>query len=429
MLNDPFTDRNRDDPNAEAKFQEIGEAYQVIANSDLRAAYDRYGKKSLHATPEDGFVDPGQLFAQLFGGERFFDWIGEISMGKDLSKAAEIGMTEEEKEAYKAEMAGEKPAAATGPAFATTPAAATAPGSNTPPGATTVPPPAPGAVPSSAAGVASGTDVNKHTPVGEAAAAGKHGKPQASNKLTPEQRKQMDALADERRQNEIERIHQLTEKLRERLRPFVQSASPGDANDVECQRWQKRMQEEIDDLKGQSFGIELCQLIGQIYSQKAAAYIKIHKSPMSNILGVSSWWGRMKDKGATIKDGWSLLSTTVDLQSEMSKLEKEGGDIEGEENAEKMAAWMMLVSFKGMRFEVSSVLRSVVDGVLSNKLPGVQKVSEVELMNRAKALLLLGTMLRNVKPDETDEERREMERLVAKVNADRKAKKGKKEKV
>ena len=356
-------------------------------------------------------------------------------MGKDLSKAAEIGMTEEEKEAMKAEMAGDKQAGATGVAFATTPAAAAGqvPAAATPAAATTtsgessattVPPAATAAGASSASTTAPGTDLNKHA--GEAAAPGKHGKAQASNKLTPEQRKQMDALAEERRKNEIERIHQLTEKLRERLRPFVQSANPGDANDVECQRWQKRMEEEIDDLKGQSFGIELCQLIGTIYSQKAAAYIKIHKSPMSNILGVSSWWGRMKDKGATIKDGWSLLSTTIDLQSTMTKLEKEGEE-ESQKGEEELMGWMMLISFKGMKFEVSTVLRQVVDGVLSNKQQG-QKVSETELVNRAKALLLLGTMLRNVKPDETDEERREMERLVAKVNAERKTKKGKKEK-
>ena len=412
----------------------------------------------MQATPEEGFVDPGQLFAQLFGGERFFDWIGEIrwvccstgdvidkayilplsssSLGKDLSKAVEIGMTEEEKEAAKAEMAGDKQSGATGAAFATTPAAAASHGapSETKPsdsniGSTVPPSSGPGvATPTStASGATPGTDMNKHT--GDTSTPSKHGKAQPSNKLTAEQRKQMDALADDRRKNEIERIQQLTEKLRERLRPFVQSANPGDMNDVECQRWQKRMEEEIDDLKGQSFGIELCQLIGQIYSQKAAAYIKIHKSPMSNILGVSSWWGRMKDRGATIKDGWSFLSTTVDLQSTMAKMEKEGADAEDTEMSENFMGMMMLVSFKGMRFEVSSVLRTVCDGVLSSKQPGqTTRVSEVELVNRAKALLILGTMLRNVKPDESDEERREMERLVAKANADRKAKKGKKEK-
>ena len=73
-----LVDRNRDDPTAESKFQEIGEAYQVLSDSNLRAVYDKRGKKSAEARPEEGFTDPGQLFATLFGGERFFDWIGEI---------------------------------------------------------------------------------------------------------------------------------------------------------------------------------------------------------------------------------------------------------------------------------------------------------------------------------------------------------------
>ena len=74
----------------------------------------------------------------------------------------------------------------------------------------------------------------------------------------------MDDLAVERRKNEVERIQLLTSKLKERVRPFVQSKNPGDANDAECKRWEERIREEIEDLKGESFGLELCRLIGQI---------------------------------------------------------------------------------------------------------------------------------------------------------------------
>jgi hypothetical protein len=37
-------------------------------------------------------------------------------------------------------------------------------------------------------------------------------------------------------------------------------------------------------------------------------------------------------------------------------------------------------------------------------------VTEETIMNRAKALLLIGLIFKEVKPDETDEERRELER-------------------
>jgi len=37
-------DKNRDDPNAEEKFKEITEAYEVLADEEKRANYDRFGK-------------------------------------------------------------------------------------------------------------------------------------------------------------------------------------------------------------------------------------------------------------------------------------------------------------------------------------------------------------------------------------------------
>lgn len=70
-------DRNPDDPAAEEKFKELGEAYDVISNADKRAAYDRMG----HAAFENGgagpmgggggyggFQDPMDIFAQMFSG-------------------------------------------------------------------------------------------------------------------------------------------------------------------------------------------------------------------------------------------------------------------------------------------------------------------------------------------------------------------------
>ena len=43
-------DRNSDNPNAEAQFKEINEAYDVLKDADKKAAYDRYG----HAAVEGG---------------------------------------------------------------------------------------------------------------------------------------------------------------------------------------------------------------------------------------------------------------------------------------------------------------------------------------------------------------------------------------
>lgn len=43
-------DRNADNPQAEAQFKEVNEAYDVLRDADKKAAYDRYG----HAAFEGG---------------------------------------------------------------------------------------------------------------------------------------------------------------------------------------------------------------------------------------------------------------------------------------------------------------------------------------------------------------------------------------
>ncbi|MBM3616798.1 MAG: molecular chaperone DnaJ [Alphaproteobacteria bacterium] len=49
-------DRNSDNPNAEAQFKEVNEAYDVLKDADKKAAYDRYG----HAAFEGGMGGGGQ---------------------------------------------------------------------------------------------------------------------------------------------------------------------------------------------------------------------------------------------------------------------------------------------------------------------------------------------------------------------------------
>ena len=83
-------DRNPDDPSAEEKFKELGEAYEVLSDADKRAAYDRFG----HAAFEQGgpaagggyagggFPDPMDIFAQMFSGMGgFADMFGGAGRG------------------------------------------------------------------------------------------------------------------------------------------------------------------------------------------------------------------------------------------------------------------------------------------------------------------------------------------------------------
>lgn len=65
-------DRNKS-PEAESKFKEINEAYEVLSNPDKRAVYDRYGHAGVEAVergqPFDGFrfTGWGDIFEAFFG--------------------------------------------------------------------------------------------------------------------------------------------------------------------------------------------------------------------------------------------------------------------------------------------------------------------------------------------------------------------------
>ena len=66
-------DRNSDNPNAEAQFKEINEAYDVLKDADRKAAYDRFG----HAAFEGG--GGGGRGAQGFGGAGNADFASAFS--------------------------------------------------------------------------------------------------------------------------------------------------------------------------------------------------------------------------------------------------------------------------------------------------------------------------------------------------------------
>ena len=77
-------DRNTNDPNAEAQFKEVNEAYDVLKDADKKAAYDRFG----HAAFEGGMGggqrpgQPGQGdFASAFS-DVFEDLFGDFMGGR-----------------------------------------------------------------------------------------------------------------------------------------------------------------------------------------------------------------------------------------------------------------------------------------------------------------------------------------------------------
>mmetsp|Transcript_20238 Transcript_20238/g.50348 ORF Transcript_20238/g.50348 Transcript_20238/m.50348 type:complete len:458 (+) Transcript_20238:82-1455(+) len=72
---------------AKTKFQEIGEAYQVLSDEKLRAIYDRDGEEGLSADKTDAAVDsldPSMIFTFLFGNDSFNDIVGRLLLVKQM---------------------------------------------------------------------------------------------------------------------------------------------------------------------------------------------------------------------------------------------------------------------------------------------------------------------------------------------------------
>jgi molecular chaperone DnaJ len=90
-------DRNPDDPEAEHKFKEAKEAYEVLCDSHKRAVYDQFGHAGLEGGRAGGF-SAGEAFGDIFG-EMFGDIFSggtrgrsQVFRGADLRYELELDL-------------------------------------------------------------------------------------------------------------------------------------------------------------------------------------------------------------------------------------------------------------------------------------------------------------------------------------------------
>src|SRR6476469_1229322 len=97
-------DVNSHDPNAETKFKEAAEAYEVLSDPERRATYDRFGHEGLRsggwAPNYEAFGSVSDIFEAFFGGSSAFGDLfgtraaGGAVQGGDVAVSAEISLSD-----------------------------------------------------------------------------------------------------------------------------------------------------------------------------------------------------------------------------------------------------------------------------------------------------------------------------------------------
>jgi hypothetical protein len=344
----------------------------------------------------------------IFGGSAFVDLIGEISLMKDLTTTMDITMQEMEEDELAAS-AEEKlhihdeKVKAEGAAGATAESAsASAPAPAPAAAATEKPAPSSGtSTPRRQLGQQAIMDKSEEEARMEAAGLSqeekelrKKGKKKGG--LTPEQQERLAAYEMERKKARDERVDTLAAKLIDKISVWTETDKGADVT----RAFEEKIRLEVENLKMESFGLEILHAIGQTYTQKATSFLKSQK-----FLGISGFFSRLKDKGTLAKETWTTISTAIDAQmtmEEMARLEERGGeDWTDEKKAEyekKVTGKILAAAWRGSKFEIQSVLRDVCDKVLHDKRVKLDKRIE-----RAHAMVIAGNIYSKAERDPEEE--------------------------
>lgn len=369
-------DKNGNDPAAAAKFQELGEAYGILLNKELRTLYDEVGVEGLkdNQLGEQADIDPADFFKMIFGGDSFMDWIGELSMMTEMAETAEIlGNDEEEDEVASKvtdlSVADGKTDVSTGK-------------SDTPYSDMSA-------------------DINK----------------KKKAKVSAEKRAKLAEYLEKSRIRKEERVETLAAALTERIQKYQASVGNADALD----NFRTKLRREFEDLKVESFGIQLLHLIGKAYVEQAHATIASSKT-----FGVSKIFTTVKSKSSRVKGGFLIVKTALDAQmaaqdmmKDQAALEQLGAELTDEQKYRQMEAERLITgkllatAWATTKYEVNGVLNKVTRRVLSDKT-----LSKKERVARAEALSFIGhEMMNTERSAEEDEEARIFEEMMAEASA------------
>lgn len=370
-------DKNPNDPTASEKFQELGEAYRILSDPDSRAIYDEFGIEGMkeNSNLQQQEMDPNEFFTMVFGGDAFKDWIGELSMLNDITKAAEVMDHDEDSELSESTQSMH---------------------------------------------LSETSSVNKPNQDAGHGLTSEEIKKKKKQKMTKEKREEILKLQEEARQVKLKRVQDLAKDLLIRIENYETAKHNKEALDT----FVRKLNTEFEDMKIESFGIQMLHLIGKIYTEQAHAAISASKT-----FGVSKIFTSVKHKTDSVKNGYSIIKTAVDAQLSIEQMVKEHEkflslqaagiqptpeQIAAEAERERIITGKFLATaWASTKFEVVDVLTKVCHTILRDR-----NISRKERLSRAEGLLFIGKEMSRVqRSPEEEEEARIFEELMAEAKA------------
>lgn len=366
-------DKNPGNKEAELKFQEVAEAYQILSDPQKRKIYDEVGKEGMNKQGvETADVDPKEFFSMIFGGEGFRNYIGELSFISGMMEDLNVDEGEDEGTNGREETTGKGQ-----------------PGRNV-------------------------DDTKLIKGEGD-----RHGgklsemynRQQEVKKDVKQRKSKITAeYIEKRKKEEDAKVGELTEKLVEKLNGVIKS---GKIDEGEFAALQAKTRQDVENLVLESFGVDICHEIGKMYKFKGKAFVKSRKAILGRFHKIGS---SLKQGKNTAKGMWSMLSSAQEAQSTleaMSKLEEsEDGEMDEYERAkyeQAMTGKFLNVAWMSSKFEISQKLGKVCSRVLNDK-----SVSAEERRCRAEVMIAMGEIFSSAErsKEESAEDAQVFEQMV-----------------
>ncbi|KAF8127861.1 DnaJ-domain-containing protein [Boletus edulis] len=200
--------------------------------------------------------------------------------------------------------------------------------------------------------------------------------------------------AAEKAEARAERIRKLVENLDRKLSIFTESATDPDDAEV-SNSWRTICQIEADELRKESYGVELLHAIGFVYVSKAKHFLATSQS----LFGVGGWLHNVQGKYHVFSETVSTLRSAIELKSVFDQIQaaEKAGNLSPEEKRrleEQAAEKGLQALFKGTKLEIESVLREACDRILED-----MTVPRTKATLRAVALQIIGEAYVAVKKD------------------------------